>query len=378
MSNIRPQHFMALDSFRGLCACAVALAHFQANSVLNLCPLFDRGDIYVDFFFVLSGFVIYANYGAKLQNGAVRLRDFMWLRFWRLYPLHLITLLAFVGFDLLQLLLPTVQGALYAPFSARGEDLSAIIANLLLVHSLNTVGLLSFNGPSWSISTEFYTYLVFAAVLVYAPKRANIIILLTAISSALAVYLLRGDLFAKFDYGLLRCFYGFACGIGAYHAWQWLTLKSLTPMTKHAGAFEAVTLLLTGAYISWWSYGGGSMVAPLVFAVLVVVFAFEGGKIARLLQAKPLIWLGTLSYAIYMLHMFIAGKLFDLPIRLASSHFGLDLITQDGTQKLIGTNMFSGSLFELFYLAVVIFAAMLSYRWLEKPCRDWGRRHKPA
>ena len=54
------QHYLTLDSFRGLCACIVALSHFNAVSILSNTPILDRGAVYVDFFFVLSGFFITA------------------------------------------------------------------------------------------------------------------------------------------------------------------------------------------------------------------------------------------------------------------------------------------------------------------------------
>ena len=64
-----PHRFEALDSWRGICALMVALLHFEAFSHLKDLPFFNDAYLFVDFFFVLSGFVIAANYRQRLANG---------------------------------------------------------------------------------------------------------------------------------------------------------------------------------------------------------------------------------------------------------------------------------------------------------------------
>ena len=130
--------YVVLDSFRGICACIVAMSHFNANSIIYNSPLLDRGSIYVDFFFVLSGFVIFANYKERLQNG-YSLVKFSFLRLGRLYPLHFAVMMAFISVDILQMIFNFGNTALYAPFSAPGESFGDIAAMLLLVHSLHTI-----------------------------------------------------------------------------------------------------------------------------------------------------------------------------------------------------------------------------------------------
>ena len=87
------RRFAALDSLRGLCALAVVLFHFRTDGVLtNLAPI-RRGWMFVDFFFVLSGFVLAHAYFGRIGRQVAPLR-FLGLRLGRIYPLHAAVLAA--------------------------------------------------------------------------------------------------------------------------------------------------------------------------------------------------------------------------------------------------------------------------------------------
>src|SRR5436190_20816730 len=153
--------FEALDALRGLCACLVALFHVQAYSHIYQLTLLRHSYLFVDFFFVLSGFIITANYRTRLLKG-FSFWNFMLLRFCRVYPLHFAILIAFVGLEFARYLFGgLVGGAANDKFSG-SRSVEAIVTNILLIHSLGVHGTLTWNPPSWSISTEFYTYVIFA------------------------------------------------------------------------------------------------------------------------------------------------------------------------------------------------------------------------
>ena len=82
--------FSALDGLRGIAALAVVFYHVKFPNHFTTYPglFFRNGYMAVDLFFILSGFVIYANYSGKIYNTASALR-FIVLRFFRIYPLHL-------------------------------------------------------------------------------------------------------------------------------------------------------------------------------------------------------------------------------------------------------------------------------------------------
>ncbi len=136
----RNQRFLALDAWRGICACLVALFHFGSTSHIQNLPLLRNAYLFVDFFSVLSGFVIFASYEEKLKDGFGAGR-FLLLRLGRLYPLHLVLLLAFMGADLLKLI-PALGGySAYRPFATsswQGDLLSVIYLAVLIAISYVT------------------------------------------------------------------------------------------------------------------------------------------------------------------------------------------------------------------------------------------------
>lgn len=372
---VMKKHFLVLDSFRGICACLVAMSHFKANSIIYGIHAFDSAAIYVDFFFVLSGFVIFANYEDKIRQG-YSVGKFMFLRFGRIWPLHFAVLLAFILFDLAQLFIHVGGAALYAPFSAPGETPKDIAAMIFLVHSLNVNDVLSLNGPSWSISVEFYAYLVFALVLAYGGKFYKEIIIAIGAASAIGVYILHGDLYAKLDYGFLRCLYGFGCGALVWGIYKYThqRIESLKISERTLTWIELAVFAATALYIQFFSEKLLSMAAPIIIAFVIYLFSFEGGALSRMLKTKPFLLLGLLSYSIYMIHIFISGKLFELPVRILEDRTDIQITIIVNGAKLYGENLLYGSVMEIFYMLVVVGCSFISYKLIEEPFRNLSKK----
>lgn len=93
--------FFKLESLRGLAACAVVLYHSPFNVNDAVLGLFRNAYLFVDLFFVLSGFVMAHAYADKIAAG-MRFSDYMALRLGRIYPLHLVMLLVWVPYVLIK------------------------------------------------------------------------------------------------------------------------------------------------------------------------------------------------------------------------------------------------------------------------------------
>src|SRR3954470_16211421 len=130
--------FEALDGWRGVCACLVVLFHFHGYSPLHSMGLVRNSYLFVDFFFVLSGFVIAWNYANRLDTwGGVK--RFLLLRLGRVYPLHVFMLLCFVAWETLRLAMHS-EGTFTGPNSPPG-----VLTNLLLVQSMGVHESLTWN-----------------------------------------------------------------------------------------------------------------------------------------------------------------------------------------------------------------------------------------
>jgi peptidoglycan/LPS O-acetylase OafA/YrhL len=371
------ERFVVLDSWRGIAACVVALYHLEAYSHLLGTPVLGSAYLMVDFFFVLSGFVIAANYQQRLLEG-FGLGRFLLLRLGRLYPLHFFMLAVGVGLKLVLMLVSVGSSVAPAPFSAPSEAPDTILANLLLIQSLHLYDFYTWTGQAWSISTEFYTYVVFAACLVVLRKHGWILLVVAMVGGPVLVASLSPlNMDTSYDWGLIRCIYGFAAGViswNVYSRWNDKLRKWLS------GNFaEWCTLGLMLAFLGMAGRTPLSVVAPYVFGLVVLVFAFGAGTASAILRLRPLVFLGTISYSIYMTHVFFARRLFDAA-RALGKLWNIDLFTHLTQYEpnghyldLLGTQRWQGDIADLVFLATVIAVSYFTYRWIERPGRDWVR-----
>ena len=207
--------FLALDSWRGIAAIGVAISHFPIIAVSHLAarPVVENLPLFVDFFFVLSGFVISFAYWDRLKDwGGLKL--FALRRFARLWPLHVATLLPLVVLNLVWL--ARGRAAFQLP-----DSWQTLVGNLALVQGFISPKY-SWNGQSWSISVEFWTYFVFAALCLWLPRKyarpaAAAVVALSAIKMlfffGLFSQTLSGQLF-------FRCLFGFFSGQCVYFLWR--------------------------------------------------------------------------------------------------------------------------------------------------------------
>lgn len=295
--------FQVLDSWRGIAALLVALFHFRFLGHFYDAPFVRNGWLWVDFFFVLSGFVITHAYFARLRSGGYTLM-FIVRRFGRLWPLHMAVLAAFLGLELLKwgmIKAGAINGAV--PAFAAGEmySLSALFTNVALVHSLGVHDGLTWNLPSWSISTEFYACVAFALAC-RLPRRIFIGVVAATVVICFAIVAQSGSYMnTTYQYGLFRCMLGFLVGCLTYTGFQRVRTTRRAPSTLS----ELGAIIAAAAFIASLGHGATTMAAPVVFSAVVLVFAFEHGRISKLLATKPFQKLGDWSYSIYMVHMLV-------------------------------------------------------------------------
>ncbi|MBY6266182.1 acyltransferase [Azospirillum sp. 412522] len=360
--------FPVLDGWRGLCAIFVSLFHLSVLS--HLYPnAFIRGSyLFVDFFFVLSGFVITHAYIGRLKS-APAAGSFLVRRLGRVWPLHAATLIAFIPLEIVKAL---ASGGETPAFTDRFAP-SSILSNLLLVHSLGIEDRLTWNMPSWSISAEFFAYLTFAALCLLARRTWLVTAAAVALSAAGAFVVMGWSdhyIDTSFDLGYFRCLYGFFTGHVVYRLFVAARRAGIDSLPA-SGMVECLSLVAVVAFVSAARANALSFASPLLFGLVVWVFAFEGGVFSRLLAKSPFQWLGARSYSIYMAHALVIAlfqkaaavmqKLREQPVFVDQTIDGVE------TRLISFGGPWAMDALVLAYLATVIAVSAVTYRFVEIP-----------
>ncbi|MBZ9852319.1 acyltransferase [Mesorhizobium sp. CA13] len=378
--TVAGERFLVLDSWRGICALLVALFHFPTGSTTSQSAFVGSSYLFVDFFFVLSGFVIASSYGGRL-NQPREVARFALVRFGRIYPLHLLMLAGFAGFELLRLMLPQLHGAGAAPFTG-GFSLESLLANLLLLQGVGFEDQLTWNAPSWSISAEFFAYLLFAGVVLTTGARAWVWFVAAAITAPL--FLLgfsTHHMDVSFDFGFIRCLYGFS--LGALLAWfQHDSIAGARQALARTGPLLSWTLaeiVMAAVIVLFVALAGDNdagIAAPLVFALALFLFAHEGGWISVFLGTPFMLTLGALSYSIYMVHIFVQARMINVA-GLVERKLGLDLVGDIVLRGEPATGFgagWAGDVAILVMLLATIGVSWITWRFVEMPAMAWFRR----
>lgn len=379
--------FLAFDGLRGLFSLLVVLAHVPAATVLRQSGLSATGDTLVDLFFVFSGFVIVAGYERRLLEGYGTGR-FLVERLGRIYPIHFVMLMVFIATEIA---FATVLGSLGQPGRVPFEGdkaVEAIFTHLTLSHAWNVHDIPTWNFPTWSLSTEWAAYIVFAIALLVLRRRfttaavvgigVSVVVLLTIAPNGMQSY---------HDYGVFRSILGFSAGALAYRAFDALHRRQAFCRISRP-VFTALEIAgLAGLFGLQVAFGATdfAVALPLVFTLPMIVFAYGRGHVSALMCSRPLVYLGMISLSIYVVHVWIimrAGNVAALAERLT----GIDLVTYvaDGGARHLELALppLASNLLALAILAIVVLVSHVTYRYVELPgqtlFRGFAKRLSPV
>lgn len=360
--------FNVLDSFRGLCALFVVVFHapFLWHGSDN--EFVKHSYLFVDFFFVLSGFVITFAYEDRLDS-CRQVTRFIFRRIGRLWPLHVFILGLFVGIELLKLILiaTTSYSPQAAPF-AGANSIPAIFSHLLFLHSLNVHDSTTWNVPSWSISAEFYTYIVFAAVCLFVVQKRAFVFALLCGFACLGLYMWSDSYIgATHDYGFLRCVYGFLIGVFAYKLHLLINEKiQEVKSCSIVNGVELAAFFSIFVFVSLLQNSAVSLLAPFFFAFIVVVFSFEKGVVSKAMNTGPMVFIGMLSYSIYMVHAFVNVVIHRVSY-LMEFKLGLHIHSVVNKSLLDFGNIFLMDMVLFMYLICIVLFSWATYSFVELP-----------
>ncbi|MCK1718738.1 acyltransferase [Bradyrhizobium sp. 141] len=290
MQASEARRFVVLDFYRFVAALGVFIFHLKLIDT-GISPAWNGSyGLFVDMFFILSGFVISYSYPSDAR-GVRAYSRFMIRRIARIYPLHLLSLLIFV-----------VLIGVGLERTARSTPLD-FLYNLLLLQAWGVTDHLSFNSPSWSISAEFFCYLIFPLLMLFARKLHPLI--LAVIVAALYLVLAHGHLpiwqersqmyGANYDYGMLRALPSFLNGILLA-----ILFRMSQPYRQKRVVFAGIAMF--GISVLVLNVFAKPDLAILLFSCAILLTAVGESAFAEFPGARLLGRLGNTSYAIYMLH----------------------------------------------------------------------------
>jgi peptidoglycan/LPS O-acetylase OafA/YrhL len=288
-----------LTGIRALAALLVLGLHADQNvpaGAASVLPFLGRGYLGVDFFFVLSGFIITHVYSSSLaQPNRNAVQIFLWHRFIRLYPVHVTVLSVLVA---LIYLARAADIPLNNPQDWRASE---IPWQLTLLHAWGVLPKAGWNAPSWSISAEWFAYLWFpllAPLLTIIRDRLFAFLIAAAALAATAFAFTAADWSLNTWVGapaLVRVLGEFVCGAALCRAVA-LSGKARHPIGDGVGVLAFAAFLL-GASIDLPDF---ALVALLALTILGA--ALGQSYFAALLGSTVMVWLGEVSYSIYMVH----------------------------------------------------------------------------
>lgn len=295
--------FIALEAYRGFAAVMIAAIHFDVNSPLANHPL--AIGYYVQFFFCLSGFVMYFNYKDRIENFK-DIKFFVKKRFLRLYPLHLFFLLVFLIIEIAKYVLLHKYNLPVNNPPFEKNNVYSFFANILLLQTF--LYEYTFNTPSWSISAEFYSYIIFAVLITF---RFNLVVNFSVI---LLIFLFR--LNEKFNYGdshtgyrsFLDCVYGFYWGILFCQLYIVCNKNKIYNFFKNIISF----ILLIVTFFALTKLKNNYLLTLPIFFGLLLFFSCdidEKTRFGKLFCNKILVYFGKISYSFYLSHLFIFWSL---------------------------------------------------------------------
>lgn len=339
----------SLTATRGFAALLVVIFHYGCPIFpFNLAEHFFRnGNLAVNYFFVLSGFVMYLTYRERQVN----YQQFIGRRFARIYPAYLLAIVLAV--------IPVLTNWPEGRAPADEKFVPGLLLHTTLLQAYVPTYALEINSPGWSLSIEMFFYLLFPLLLLWQRKKQKQFVWATVIvylcTQFIHLYLLRSikPTFPSAAHNFIYYHPVFHLNLfmtGMCGGYLFIIVKN-RGNSIYALALLAITVLAINYMPADISMHNG-LLAPL-FLLLILAIAM---KDPAFLKIRPLVLLGEASYGIYILQE---------PIHYFMYHLNAQYWHLEGAAYFYS------------YLALLVVCAGCSYYLIEKPLRRFiGKRIK--
>ena len=370
---MRTGEIKALSGLRIVAAVWVVLFHFrplleQAAPGFRtaLAPVLDCGAQGVDLFFILSGFVLTWNYLDRMGESFSwrSTLHFLWLRLSRVWPVYLVTMHLAALWIIFTLNVGHVPSEAAHTLTAMNYIKQFLLVSLWFSPFFDGT---SWDGPAWSISAEWLAYLLFGALVLVIFRiarvtraRGLIYLAVAALLPPLVLLMATGFFYTPWSW-LPRIVMQFTAG-----ALVCAAVRKLDPSDR-ARKVAGIAGLLIGAAIVGILYLLAAHPIPTIydsaglvdvlFVPLVLTLAIGVGTLPALLSLRPVVYLGYISFSLYMVHELVHTT-WNWAVMQFELQLGSDLA---GKAVLLGL------------IATAFVGAMLLYHFVEEPARKWMR-----
>jgi len=350
---------------RGIAALSVFLFHLSIRKETfpglpeNIVRFFDWASYAVDLFFILSGFILNWVYLSKSSN--INWISYFRARVARITPLYYLTTLLFIPHN--------AYSIIKYGFKYVGNYYPLILAsNFLMLSGIIDGYHITFNAAAWSISVEFFCYLLIFPFLIYIGKvlnkQSSKYYYMYPVALILIFLLYKSYSFKHVNLGffnwdasaLCRGVFGFSLGFVLCNIYRVISIKKTNLIILNG----ILVLCSICFFLSNIKCIPGFLLL-FSFPFLVLFSAFDKGIVCNFLKLPVLQWLGDRSYSIYLWHM---------PLLLLFS-----IVIKHIFQRLFHLSQPSGLVNYLILVSIVLVVSELSYRFFEEPCRDYIRLH---
>lgn len=362
--------YRKLDSLRGLIALTMALYHSQFFIKAGGSEIMHNAYLCVDMLFILSGFIISANYGDRINRG-FSFPQFIIPRVARLYPLHAVMMVVWLLYILMK------QALYERGFGGNGplenNDLRSFVGSLFMLHSMGFFDRVNWNVPSWSIGALMLTYISFYVFCKIAQQAAWLKALMLAVIgyAFIGIVLRKTNFDITYDYGFLRCLAGFYLGVFCYGLAQNAYVGEISSRT--ITLLELIALL---AFLLVLQYAESSVVVlygsfALLGAIVLLLASAKSGIVGKLFELPLLQWIGNLAFSIYLTHYIIVltiANFFQYVL-----HWPMESIREQYGIVVMGFVGPSSIAINICLAFIILGVSVLTQRYIEAPCRRWSR-----
>ena len=346
------QKLVGIEILRFLCAFGILCWHYQHFSYVSdgsityvlqdqpffgvLSLFYTYGYFGVKIFWFISGFIFFWKYADTIGQKVITFKKFAILRFSRLYPLHIVTLLFMAVMHFIYF------AKFHSFFVCGANDWPHFVAQLFMASDWGFLDGASFNGPIWSVSLEVLAYIIFFTLTRFCGAGLIATFILFVLNLALLHHVHN-------DYMIIECLFYFYLGGVTMHVCRLLSrlprrFQTILPILSLAG----LALMCLGQVIHPIKppYFIAAM-CPVVLYSVLALFQTEKASVNRAATT-----LGNLTYSSYLLH---------LPFQIVVMYI---------LQTLNIPVPFYNGWFFLVFISVTFTASYFCYRYFEMPAQD--------